>query len=48
MMDAMNVEFEFQVRKALRGFLLATDAQAPGPTGGAVERQELAPPPLRR
>jgi len=45
MMDAMNVEFEFQVRKALRGFLVAGDATAPAATGGAVERQELAPPP---
>jgi hypothetical protein len=45
MMDSMNVEFEFQVRKALRNFLVAGDAAAPAPTTGPVERQELAPPP---
>ncbi len=41
MMDDMNVEFEFQVRRGLRDWLQdATIAPAPAP----VERQELAPP----
>lgn len=47
MMDSMNVEFEFQVRKALRNFLVAGDAAAPAPTTGPVERQELTPPPSK-
>lgn len=48
MMDAMNVELEFQARRNLRAWLLAEDAQSaprdviPAP----VEQQDLAP--LRR
>ncbi len=41
MMDDMNVEFEFQVRRSLREWLQeATTAPAPAP----VERQELSAP----
>jgi hypothetical protein len=39
MMDAMNVELEFQVRRSLRDWLLT-----PGVTSTPVESQELAPP----
>lgn len=45
MMDAMNVEFEFQVRRALRDFLVTTGPADAVPA--AVDRQELAPPPAR-
>ncbi len=38
----MNVEFEFQVRQALRSLIVPDDVPRPNP--GAVETQELAPP----
>lgn len=38
----MNVEFEFQVRQALRSLLVPDDVPRPNP--GAVEVQELSPP----
>jgi hypothetical protein len=41
MMDAMNVEFEFQVRRALRDWLITSPAGVPAP----VEEQPLPPPP---
>jgi hypothetical protein len=46
MMDAMNVELEYQARRNLRDWLLAADAPAgPGAAVPApVERQDLAPP----
>lgn len=46
MMDAMNVELEFQARRNLRDWLLGADAPAvPGDAVPVpVERQELAPP----
>ncbi len=50
MMDAMNVELEFQARRNLRGWLLEGDTQAaPGEAVPApVQQQELAPVPQRR
>lgn len=39
MMDDLNVEFEFQVRRAFKDALQTTDTTAPAP--GAVETQEL-------
>jgi len=49
MLETLNVEFEFQVRRNLRG-LLAADGAA-GAAGAAVpapvERQDLAPPATR-
>ncbi|HYZ64511.1 MAG TPA: hypothetical protein VE650_18830 [Acetobacteraceae bacterium] len=41
MMDDMNVEFEFQVRRSLRDWLQEPELAPPPPP---VERQELAPP----
>jgi hypothetical protein len=41
--QGMNVEFEFQVRRALRGFIVPEGTPRP-PPGGAIETQELAPP----
>jgi hypothetical protein len=43
MMDDMNVELEFQIRRTLRDYLLSTSAEAPLP--GPVQAQPLAPPP---
>jgi hypothetical protein len=40
MMDAMNIEFEYQVRRSLRDWILA-----PGATQAPVSQQPLAPPP---
>ena len=42
MMDDMNVEFEFQVRRALRDWIQDT---ATAPTPAPVERQDLSAPP---
>lgn len=42
MMDDMNVEFEFQVRRSLRDWLQATAPNAPAPQ--PVEQQDLPPP----
>ena len=42
LMDAMNVEFEFQVRRALRDYLAVAEPGAARPE--AVDREELAPP----
>jgi hypothetical protein len=42
LMDAMNVEFEYQVRRSLREWLVAAPASAPAP----VEEQALPPPSL--
>lgn len=42
MMDDMNVEFEFQVRRSLRDVLQSTAPNAPPPA--PVEQQELSPP----
>jgi len=39
-MDSMNVELEFQTRRALRDWLMGTPDVTPAP----VERQDLAPP----
>ncbi len=41
--QGMNVEFEFQVRRALRAMLVAEGATR-APAQGVIERQELAPP----
>jgi len=43
MMSDMNVEFEFQVRKSLKGYLQTTEGTAPAPA--SVQTQDLAPPP---
>lgn len=43
MMNDMNVEFEYQVRHSLRDYLLQGIEPAGG--AGAVERQDLTPPP---
>jgi len=43
MMDDMNVELEYQIRRTLRDYLLATSLTAPAP--GPVQSQDLAPPP---
>jgi hypothetical protein len=40
LMDAMNVEFEFQVRQRLKDYITTGTAPAPAP----VQQQELAPP----
>lgn len=40
LMDAMNVEFEYQVRRSLRDWLVAAPAASPAP----VEQQGLPPP----
>jgi hypothetical protein len=51
MMDAMNVEFEYQVRRSLRDWLVSAtpapvEQQAlPPPPGAAPASQPLAPPP---
>jgi hypothetical protein len=42
MMDAMNVEFEYQVKRSLQPFLVKPSNQAPVPA--PVEQQPLAPP----
>lgn len=42
MMDDMNVEFEFQVRRSLRDSLQTTAPNAPPPA--PVEQQDLSPP----
>ncbi len=42
MMDAMNVEFEYQVRRSLQDYLQATAGSAPLPP--AVQSQPLPPP----
>ncbi len=42
MMDDMNVEFEFQVRRSLRDWLAGANPHAAVPA--AVDRQDLAPP----
>ena len=42
MMGGMNVEFEFQLRQALKAQLQTTSPDAPTP--GAVETQDLSPP----
>ncbi|TQF79976.1 hypothetical protein FK498_06825 [Elioraea sp. Yellowstone] len=42
--QGMNVEFEFQVRRALRPFIVPEGTPRP-PPGGTIETQELAPPP---
>lgn len=42
MMTDMNVEFEYQIRHSLKGFLQFTDDKAPPP--GAVEQQNLDAP----
>lgn len=43
MMDDINVELEYQVRRHLRDFLLSTSSNEPSP--GPVQTQELPPPP---
>ncbi len=43
MMDDLNVELEYQVRKHLRDFLLSTSSSEPPP--GPVQTQDLPPPP---
>ncbi len=43
MMDTMNVEFEYQVRRSLRGWLQTTSGAAPVPP--PVQAQPLPPPP---
>jgi hypothetical protein len=43
MMGDMNVEFEFQVRHALKDYLQPSEPTAPPP--GPVEQQQLGPPP---
>ncbi len=43
MMDDMNVEFEYQVRRTLHDYLQTTASSAPVPP--PVQTQELAPPP---
>ena len=43
MLDDMNVEFEFQVRRTLRDYLQAADGVAPTPP--PVQTQDLPPPP---
>jgi hypothetical protein len=45
LMDAMNVELEYQVRRSLRGWLVAGNAGA-APAVGAVSQQPLVAPPL--
>ena len=40
LMDTMNVEFEYQVRRSLRDWLIAAPAPAPAP----VEQQPLPSP----
>ena len=40
LMDAMNVEFEYQVRRSLRDWLVAAPVRPPAP----VEQQALPPP----
>jgi hypothetical protein len=49
-MEELNVEFEFQVRRALRAWLVAgvTPPPAPEGEGPAVQREELQPPTPRR
>ena len=42
MMDAMNVEFEYQVRRSLQAWLVS--APKAEPAVGPVEQQPLAPP----
>ena len=42
MMNDMNVEFEFQIRRSLRDWLQATAGRAPPPP--AVEQQDLSSP----
>jgi hypothetical protein len=44
LMDQMNVEFEYQVRRSLRDWIVAVPEAAPPP----VEQQQLAPPPGER
>ncbi|MCS6854199.1 MAG: hypothetical protein NZ523_05535 [Elioraea sp.] len=41
--QGLNVEFEFQVRRALRA-MLAAEGAVRAPAGGGIERQDLAPP----
>ena len=41
MLDDMNVEFEFQIRRSLRDYLQTTTT---APTPAPVEKQDLAPP----
>jgi hypothetical protein len=43
MMSSMNVELEFQIRRALRDYLETTPTGAPPPSG-PVEQQNLPPP----
>jgi hypothetical protein len=43
MLDDMNVEFEFQVKRSLKDWLQATAGTAPLPA--SVQEQSLAPPP---
>ena len=43
MMDDMNVEFEYQVRRTLRDYLQAGETTAP--PAAPVQSQDLAPPP---
>lgn len=41
-MDELNVEFEFQVRRALRAWLVEGNAPPPAPVGpGGIEREDL-------
>ena len=42
--QGMNVEFEFQVRRALRAFIVPEGAPRP-PPGGGIETEELPSPP---
>jgi hypothetical protein len=44
--QGMNVEFEFQVRRALRGFIVPEGAPRP-PAGGGIEAEELPSPAAR-
>ena len=41
--QGLNVEFEFQVRRALRGFIVPEGAPRP-PPGGGIETEELPSP----
>lgn len=44
-MDELNVEFEFQLRRTLRAWLVQAGAAAPVPIGpGGIEREDLARP----
>ena len=46
MLNDMNVEFEFQVKRSLKDWLQATAGAAPPPP--PVQEQTLAPPPPSR